>query len=97
MVKIIDAGFKKPTDPDPFSGGFETYSPPRSMRSTNDTSATTSGAATRSPKEAPTSDSRDDLDPNRPETEEDGERAGALRMARWKHQNAQLRGKGKKP
>ncbi|MEQ6918013.1 hypothetical protein [Halomonas aquatica] len=35
-------------------------------------------------------------DPNRPETEEDGKQFGALRMARWKHQNKQLREQGKK-
>ena len=30
-------------------------------------------------------------DPNRPETEADGQRAGALRIARFRHQNAQLK------
>lgn len=30
------------------------------------------------------------------ESEEDGKRQGALRIARWKHQNEQLLGKGKK-
>ncbi|KWT68984.1 hypothetical protein APY03_7016 [Variovorax sp. WDL1] len=29
-------------------------------------------------------------DPNRPETEEDGKKAGALRMARFRHHNEQL-------
>lgn len=83
MAKGIDKGFKKPTDLDPFSGGFETYSPPRSMRSTSATSVTISGAATPSPKEAPTSDSRDES-----ETEQDGIRAEAIRRLRarqlWK-------------
>jgi hypothetical protein len=49
--------------------------------------ATSAKAETQS---APTSNAAA-FDPNAPETEADGLRAGALRVARWQHQNAQFR------
>lgn len=48
MGKVIDCGFKKPTDPDPFSDGFTLFSVRRSSKSADSSSTATDEAASTS-------------------------------------------------
>lgn len=79
MAKVIDRGSAKPDDPI-YSTGPEMFSLQRFRPSTP-----TSPSATAVVSQAASSSAAEPL-----ETEADGTRAGALRVARYQHQNKQL-------
>jgi hypothetical protein len=80
MGKLTIIGSLPPDHPI-YSGGPEIFSRPESNKSSTTTANATAGETQDKSASAV----------NQPETEADGKELGALRLAKMKHQNAQLR------